>query len=78
MSKLSVGYTKSTPTTDPQMSVILYVSAFTHLKYFFLALIGKPQLIEHSLTENDIEGLAQTIVRWRLVKKLRSYKLPGR
>ncbi len=78
MSKLSVGYTKSTSTTDPQMSVSIYVSASTHLKYFLLALIGKPQFIEHSLTDNDIEGLSQTIARWRLVKKLRSYKLPGR
>lgn len=74
MSKLSVGYEKSTATTDPKLSISLYVSAFTHLKFFLLAVLGKPQLIEHEMSENDIEGLSQTIVRWRLVKKLRSYK----
>lgn len=77
-SKLSIHYERGAANKDSKIVVGIYTSPLVHLKMFILALIGRPQILWHSMSDNDIEGMANTIVRWRIVKKLRSIKHLGR
>lgn len=77
-SKLSVHYERGSASKESKVLIGIYTSPLVHLKMFFLALIGKPQILWHSMTDNDVEGMANTIVRWRIVRKLRAVKHPGR
>jgi hypothetical protein len=72
--KLSVRYEKSTVHEDPKIFVRLHVPALLCLKALWFAVFGKGQAFEHALTEEEVEVLAKAIVRWRIVRKLRSAK----
>jgi hypothetical protein len=76
--KLSILYERGSSEKEPKVIVGLYVNAFQYLKLFVLAVLGRPQILWHEMTNNDLEGMANTIVRWRLVTKLKSMKFHGR
>lgn len=77
-SKLSIQYERGSANKESKIIVGIYTRPLVHLKMFLLALFGRPQILWHTMTGNDIEGMSNTIVRWRIVRKLRSSRHVGR
>lgn len=76
-SKFSVEYYKSTDTEDPKLSISLHASTWTYFKLFFLSLIGRPELMVHTLTSHETEGLCRLCARWKLVVYLKNKSMEG-
>lgn len=69
--KLSLQYLRSTATTNPEVQLSIYVSTYTYFKMFFFSLIGRPQLLWHTLSDAEVDAISKMLVRWRVVKKIR-------
>lgn len=74
-SRFHQAYVKSTETEDPKVLISLRFPWLTLLK---MLILGEYANAWHSLSDSEIEALSKSIVRWRLVKKLRSHKQRAR
>lgn len=73
-SRLHTEYVKSTEHADPKIRFHLHVPFLLLIKMLFLSILGKAQLVEHTVSDSELEDISKQIVKWRLVKKLRIYR----
>lgn len=73
-SRLHVDYVKSTERTDPHIRVFLSFPVLTLLKLLVFSLLGQMTPQWYTLSDQEVEHLSKVIVRWRLVKNLRTHK----
>lgn len=70
-SKLTAQYYRGNSESAPRVEVRFYAGTWTYFKLFVMSVIGRPLLLDHTLSDSEISGLYKMCVKWKIVTSLK-------